>query len=101
MKRKVGEDKGGGGDSELSDREAKRRKNSKIKGGKERKTATWPRSDHRWSRSRPRSPKRGGERLRWAQEVSARCFWKGLFFGERERNLAKRYVYNHIDTIYR
>ena len=89
MKRKVGEDKGGGGDSELSDREAKRRKNSKIKGGKERKTATWPRSDHRWSRSRPHSPERGGERLRWPQEVSARCFWKGLFL-EREREKSSK-----------
>jgi hypothetical protein len=57
VKQKVREGRGGGGgggdggNSEPSDREAKRRKNSKIKGEKERVWATRPRSDHRWSRS--------------------------------------------------
>ena len=46
MKWKVGEDRGGGGDSERSDLGAKRRKKRKIKRENERKRATLPRSDH-------------------------------------------------------
>jgi hypothetical protein len=65
VKRKVGNGRGGGGDSDPSDLVVKNRKKGKIKWDKERKMkrrrATQPRSDHLWSRS----PSHGGEgRLR-------------------------------------
>ena len=49
MKRKVVEDRGGGGGSELFDLGAKIRKKRKTKGKNERKRAMLSRSDHLWS----------------------------------------------------
>ncbi len=68
MKRKVREDRGGGGDSELSNLGAKRRN----KRTNERERTTLQISDNLWTRSpsykgerRPRSPEQGGKRVRW------------------------------------
>jgi hypothetical protein len=46
MKRKVGEERGGGGDLETSDLGANTRKKRKIKRENKRKRATLPRSSH-------------------------------------------------------
>ncbi len=51
MKRKVVEERGGGGDSEPSDLGAKIGRKRIKKGKNERERATRPRSDHLWSRS--------------------------------------------------
>ena len=69
MERKVVKKRdGGGGGSEPSGLGAKIRNKLKRKGKDEREKATWPRSDHLWSRSpshggegRPRSLKQSGK----------------------------------------
>ena len=57
MKRKVFEEREGGGGSEPADLGAKIKKKRKKKGKNEEDRATPPRSDHLWSRS----PSPGGE----------------------------------------